>query len=188
MEPVLTCLDCGAPVRADATGCLRCGAGTVADQPPRWRVRAVVGAVAALFVVAAIWGFGTVVGQWSHTPATAGSDGPPAAGAQSRSPSPSPSRQAAPSPTSPPRPATTSVPSGARLCDGGGDLRAYAGTARTSCLFAVTVRDAFVGAGGVTDGASRTVRARSTVTDTTYTTTCEGTTRVTCRGGTDAVI
>ncbi len=186
MSPLLTCPECGAPVRADAVRCERCGARTLADPPPRWRVRAVVGAVAALFLVAAVWGFGAVLGQWSHSPVTPGSDPTAAAGPSPRSSSPS--SKPAPSPTSSPSAASGSVPQGARLCDGGGDLRAYAGTPRTSCSFAVAVRDAFVGAGGVSDAASRTVRAHSTVTGTTYTMTCEGTTRVTCRGGTGAVI
>ncbi|MEO7071386.1 MAG: hypothetical protein ABI131_12950 [Nostocoides sp.] len=44
------------------------------------------------------------------------------------------------------------VPKGSRLCDSGGDLSAYAGSTRTSCTFAITVRDAHVGAGGLGHG------------------------------------
>ena len=151
-------------------------------------MRAVVGGVAVVFLVAAVWGAGWVAGLWSRGPTTAGSAVSSSSRPGSESPSASPSTPAAPPSTTPRSSATVVPPRGARLCDGGGDLRAYAGTSRTSCPFAIAVRDAFVGAGGVTDGAGRTVRARSTVTDKTYTMTCAGTGLVTCRGGTDAVV
>lgn len=189
MEPLLTCPKCGAPVRADAARCDACGARTVAEPPPPWRVRAVVGVVLALFVAAAIWGVGWVKGQWSSSPTAAGSSTTAPASRATTTPA-SPTRPA-PSTTTPPPTSSLAVPNGSRLCDKGGDLRAYAGTPRTSCSFAITVRDAFVGAGGTGgagSGGSRQVRAHSTVTDTTYTITCTGVDLVTCRGGNDAVI
>ncbi|GEM_PF-6725664 len=186
MEPLQTCPKCGAPVRADAARCDACGARTVAEPPPPWRVRAVVGVVLVLFVGAAIWGVGWVKGQWSGSPTAVGSSTTaPSARATT---TPAPPSQPAPSTTTSRPTSTVAVPGGSRLCDKGGDLRAYAGTPRTSCSFALTVRDAFVGAGGVGDGSSRQVRAHSTVTDTTYTITCGGKALVTCRGGNNAVI
>lgn len=191
MEPLPTCPRCGSPVRPDALRCETCGARTIADTPPPWRVRAVVGVVLVVFLGAAIWGVSWVKGQWSSSPSTAGT----VAGSTSSAPATGTSSAASPSPSAPePGPSSTTptssvtAPRGARACDKGGDLEAYAGTPRTSCAFAITVRDAFVGAGGTTDGGSRSVRAHSTVTDTTYTVTCSGTDLVTCRGGDDAVI
>lgn len=187
MDPLLTCPKCGSPVRADAVRCDACGARTIADPPPQWRVRAIVSVVGLVFLGAAIWGVVWVKGQWSQSPTTAGSvatstSRPPSSAPRSTTPTQAPSSTTS-RPTS-----TVAVPQGARVCDSGGDFKAYAGTPRTSCAFAITVRDAFVGAGPVTDGSSRTVRAHSTVTDTTYTITCSGTDPVTCRGGNNAII
>jgi hypothetical protein len=189
MDPLLPCPNCGSPVRADAARCDVCGARTIEERPPEWRVRAVVGVFGALFLLAAIWGIGWVKGQWSGSPAAGRTTSSHSSSGSSSSSGGSSASSSSSSSTSAPEPSNTvALPSGARLCDGGGDLRAYAGSPATSCAFAITVRDAYVGSGGLGDGTSRQVRAHSTVTDKTYMISCAGTAPVTCQGGNDAVI
>jgi hypothetical protein len=90
---------------------------------------------------------------------------------------------ATPSATTSTRPAVD-LPRGARVCDGSSEVRAAAGTPRTSCDFALSVRDAWVAAG---EG-DRSVRAHSSVTDQDYTMICSGSPVTTCRGGNSAVV
>ena len=75
-------------------------------------------------------------------------------------------------------------PSGATVCGEG----VAAGSAVTSCPFAIEVRRAYLAAGPM--GQARTVRAFSPVTGDSYAMTCvvESSAVVTCRGGSNAVV
>lgn len=73
--------------------------------------------------------------------------------------------------------------------DSGGDLypRSGRGTDNTTCPFARSVRDAYLGAGHI--GGAATIEADSPVTGQTYTMRCNGTDEfVVCRGGNNAVV
>ena len=87
------------------------------------------------------------------------------------------------------RPSPVTVPASARLCaTGAGPYgTVHAGTAITSCPFALAVRDAYAAA-HPTPVAGTTVSATSPVTHTAYTMTCHGTPVVVCTGGTDASV
>jgi hypothetical protein len=76
------------------------------------------------------------------------------------------------------------LPRGARVCDGSSQVRAAAGTPRTSCTFALAVRDAWVAAGR----GDRSVTAHSAVTGQDYSMSCSGSPVTTCRGGNRAVV
>lgn len=169
-------------------------------QPPRGQVRLVMLAALLLVVSVGIWGFASLRNQWASESATTK---PTATATSSLADSPSPTRTARPrpsvqvatpvaptpggsssaSPTPTSRP-SVALPGGARTCDDSGEVRAASGTPKTSCSFAVAVRDAWVAAGK----GDRTVRAHSTVTGQDYSMTCAGGPLTTCRGGNNAVV
>lgn len=172
-------------------------------QPPKTQVRLVMAAVLLTFVALAIWGFTWARGQWggdevaatttvtvTTTPSapatTAGTPTPSVQIATPVSPTADPTSPSTATSTSSPttsRPAVA-LPRGARVCDGSSEVRAAAGTPRTSCSFAQSVRDAWVAAGK----GDRTVRAHSSVTDQDYNMACSGSPLTTCRGGNRAVV
>ncbi|KGN35676.1 zinc ribbon domain-containing protein [Knoellia subterranea] len=93
--------------------------------------------------------------------------------------------------TSPTSPSATSgaIPAGARKCSTSGDdsvATAYAGTDRTSCEFAASVREAYRAAG--TPDAATTLRAYSPVTKKWYSLSCDGGAPVRCTSTTNAVV
>jgi hypothetical protein len=171
-------------------------------QPSPTQVRLVMAAVVLLLLAMGIWGYSWLRGQWANDSAKATTtatvtSGPSTSTTPKSTPTPSvqvatpvqqtpgstPSATATPSVTTSTRPAVD-LPRGARVCDGSSDVRAAAGTPRTSCTFALSVRDAWVSAGG----GDRSVRAHSAVTDQDYTMACSGSPVTTCRGGNSAVV
>ncbi len=178
-------------------------------QPPKGRVRLVMAAVLLLVAAVAAWGIGTLKGELTGGTAatvtrtvTATSTPPtttarPTPSVQTATPVVRPPTTASPTTTATPTtPATTpkttvtttrpavTLPGGARVCDGGSGVRSAAGTPKTSCSFAQSVRDAWVAA-GQGDGS---IRAHSSVTDQDYSMTCSGAPLTTCRGGNNAVV
>lgn len=162
-------------------------------QPPAARVRTVMAVAALLFLGLAVWGVTWVKGTWggggSEPTAAATTTTAPAATA-TRTAAPTPSVQTAtpvvPTATTPAATSTrpaVALPGGARVCDGTSQVRAASGTPRTSCAFALAVRDAWVASGG-----AGSVRAHSAVTGQDYTMTCAGSPLTTCRGGNRAVV
>lgn len=89
----------------------------------------------------------------------------------------------------PARPAPSGKPAGAYECWSGGSA-AYnsvaVGSSVTSCEFAEAVWSQYMGSGG--NGQSKTVRAYSPVTGSSYTMSCSGGSVVTCTGGNNAVV
>ena len=169
-------------------------------QPSRGQVRLVMAAVLLLLLAMGIWGYSWLRGQWAGGSAQATATvtvttGPSTAATPKGIPTPTvqvatpvpqtpgSTTTATPSPTTSTTPAVD-LPRGARVCDGSSEVRAAAGTPRTSCTFALAVRDAWVAA-GKGDGS---VRAHSSVTDQDYTMACSGTPVTTCRGGNSAVV
>jgi hypothetical protein len=162
-------------------------------------------AVLLLVVAVAIWGYSWVRGQLANDAAGKATTVTVTARPTTARTTPTPSVQVAtpvtPTPTSstatttatqtstpPPATATTrpavDLPRGARVCDGSSQVRAAAGTPRTSCTFALAVRDAWVAAGG----GDRSITAHSSVTGQDYSMSCSGSPVTTCRGGNRAVV
>lgn len=99
-------------------------------------------------------------------------------------PAPSETPSAEPSPS-----ASTSVPAEARRCSTSGNdavATAYAGTERTSCEFAASVRDAYRKAG--TPSGATSLRAYSPVTKKWYSLSCDGGEPVRCTSTTNAIV
>lgn len=188
----MSCAKCGNPLRADAAFCDRCGAATVVQPPPRYRVATVMVVAVAVFVVLAVAGIKGLLGSSGGSTPSAGASASsaPSGGTGSTAPA-SPTGGTAsttPSTALTPRP-SVSVPRGGRICpaaDGSTSLVAISGTPRTSCEFAYAVRSAYAQA--ATDGGDATVRAVSPVTRETYSMRCTGAQPVTCRGGNGAVV
>lgn len=97
-------------------------------------------------------------------------------------PSETPSPQVSPS-------TSTSIPAEARRCSTNGSdavATAYAGTTRTSCEFAASVREAYRKAG--TPGGATSLRAYSPVTKKWYSLSCDGGEPVRCTSTTNAIV
>lgn len=85
--------------------------------------------------------------------------------------------------------ASTSMPPQARRCSTSGTdavATAYAGTERTSCEFAASVREAYRNAG--TPGGATSLRAYSPVTKKWYSLSCDGGEPVRCTSTTNAIV
>lgn len=119
------------------------------------------------------------------TPTTAVEESGDAAPAPSTS---APSRSGTSSPQVSPS-ASTSIPAQARRCSTSGSdavATAYAGTDRTSCEFAASVRDAYRKAG--TPSGATSLRAYSPVTKKWYSLSCDGGEPVRCTSTTNAIV
>lgn len=182
----MRCSRCGAELRPDAAFCDRCGAPTTQGKPSRGRVAVVMVLAVALFVVLAMIGIRGLLGSGGGENAPDGSVTSAAGGAgTSFGASGASTGGATQTPFS-----TASLPAGATPCPESSaspnSLGAWSGTSRTSCGFALAVRDAYVAT--APNGGEATVRAESPITHTTYTMTCTGSQPVTCKGGDDAVV
>lgn len=179
----MRCAKCGAQLRPDASFCDRCGAATTQEKPSRTRVAVVMVLAVALFVVIAMIGIRGLFGSGGGENAPDGSVTTAAGAPTGDAPSSGTSTAPAKKPTS-----TASLPAAARACadSSGSSLGAWAGNDRTSCQFAIAVRDAYAKA--APDGGNATVRATSPVTDKAYTMTCTGTQPASCTGGDDAMV
>lgn len=184
----MNCTRCGNPLRPDAAFCDRCGEPTREGKPSRTRILVVMVLAVALFVVLALIGVRGLLGSGNGSDASGAStstSGGTAPGTQSTTGSPAPTTAPGKTPTS-----AVSLPSGATACPeqagATATLGTWTGSKRTSCAFALAVRDAYAAA--TPSAGKATVRAKSPVTGKTYTMTCTGSQPVICKGGDDAVV
>lgn len=169
--------------------------------PPRSNLVAMVAAfvvlaVIALFALVRLVGGGPDGGEATASKGAVASSGsaPSEATEGSQSPTQSPSQSASQQQSQPPSTPSASktgadIPAEARRCSTSGNdavATAYAGTDRTSCEFAVAVREAYRRAG--TPSGATSIRAYSPVTKKWYTLTCDGGTPVRCETSSNALI
>ncbi|QIM21866.1 zinc ribbon domain-containing protein [Phycicoccus sp. HDW14] len=134
--------------------------------------------VGLLMLAGLLWYFGS--GGDGDSPAAA-----PTTRSSAPSGSTSPSGEASPS-ESPTGPQPTERASTAKKCaELEGGMTAWSGNEVTTCDFAIETARALQAAGGTLPA---TVTATSPVTKKDYEMTCENTTPVVCRGGTDALV